>query len=82
MSREQILDSWAQVRREVKEIEEREEGLVLIGDYNRAVGNDKLGFMGNHPHVSYEGELVRELLEDKRNILLNNSTVAEGGPWT
>ena len=37
---------------------------------------------GNHPQVSYGGELVRELLEDERYFLLNNSVVAEGGPWT
>ena len=82
MSKEDILDNWAQLRRDIKEIEDREEGLVLLGDYNRAIGNDKVGVAGNHPHVSYGGELVRELLEDDRYILLNDSTVAEGGPWT
>ena len=55
---------------------------MLLGDYNRAIGNDRLGVAGNHPHVSFGGKLIRELLEDDHYILLNNSTVAEGGPWT
>ena len=55
---------------------------MLVGDYNRAIGNGILGVAGNHPHVSFGGELIRELLEDDHYILLNNSTVAEGGPWT
>jgi hypothetical protein len=79
MSKEEILASWAQLRREIKECDE---GLVCIGDYNRAIGNDNLGVAGNHPQVSFGGGLVRELLEDDHYILLNNSTVAEGGPWT
>ena len=82
MSREDILESWAQLRREIKEIEDREEGLVCIGDFNRAIGNDDLGVAGNHPQVSFGGGLMRELLEDDRYILLNNSAVVEGGPWT
>ena len=49
MSREDILESWAQLRKEIKEIEECEEGLVCIGDYNRAIGDDELGVAGNHP---------------------------------
>ena len=59
-----------------------DEGLVCIGDYNRAIGNDYLGVAGNHCPVSFGGELVRELLEDDNYVLLNNSTVTEGGPWT
>ena len=82
MTKEEILESWSQLRREIKDIEEREEGLVCIGDFNRAVGNDTLGVAENHPQVSFGGELIRELLEDDRYILLNNSKVTEGGPWT
>ena len=73
MTKEEILESWSQLRREIKDIEEREEGLVCIGDFNRAVGNDTLGVAENHPQVSFGGELIRELLEDDRYILLNNS---------
>ena len=32
MSKEEILSRWAQLRREIKQIEERDEGLVCIGD--------------------------------------------------
>ena len=46
---------------------------------NRAIGNL---VEGNHPTVSHEGSMIREILEDKDYTLLNSIQGAEGGPWT
>ena len=40
------------------------------------------GVPGNRKHVSYGGQLMRELLENKEYILVNSIQEAEGGPWT
>ena len=86
MSKDEVLESWTRLKKEISEIKERQEGMVLIGDHNRAIGNDGLGVEGNHPDVSYGGRLLRELLEEKEQeneyYLLNASELAEGGPWT
>ena len=82
MSKQEILENWARMKAEIMEIKNRDEGLVLIGDFNRAVGSDRLGVRGNHDTVSYGGEMIRELLEDEEYLLINNSDTAEGGPFT
>ena len=76
--------------KEVTLVRERNEGLILIGDLNRAVGSV---IEGNNSTVSPGGQLVRDLLEQeqegqeeeeqrKEYFLLNSSNMAEGGPWT
>ena len=82
MSRQEILDNWIRIKADIQEIKDREEGLVLIGDMNRAIGSDILGVQGNHATVSFGGTLIRELLEDKDYCLVNSLDLVEGGPFT
>jgi exonuclease III len=86
MSRLEVTENWVRIKKQITMIKEREEGLVLIGDLNRAIGNDVRGVEGNHSTVSYGGSLVRELLEEQEKeqeyYLLNADEMAEGGPWT
>ena len=46
------------------------------------MGNDDLGVEGNHPEISFGGKLVRNLLASGQYILVNNTRVAVGGPFT
>ena len=54
----------------------------MIGDFNKKVGNDKFGVKGNHPEITYGGELVRELIASEEYHIVNDSEVAIGGPFT
>ena len=55
---------------------------MMTGDLNKKVGNDELGVRGNHPEISFGGELVRELIASREYIIVNNTEVAIGGPFT
>ena len=79
MTKQEVTENWVRLKKEITKIKERDEGLVLIGDMNRAIGNI---VEGNHPTVLHGGSLIRELLEDKEYSLLNSIQEAEGGPWT
>ena len=86
MSKQEVMESWTRLNKEITDIKERQEGLVLIGDMNRAIGSDNLGVEGNHSSISYGGGLLRELLQEKEHkqeyYLLNSLEMTEGGPWT
>ena len=80
-----VMESWNRLRDDIANIEERGEGVLLMGDMNRAVGSDELGIPGNKELVSKGGELIREeLLKDGRYVLINGvkTGLVEGGPWT
>ena len=77
-----ILNSWYRLTKDLKEIEGRGEAFLLVGDFNRAVGDDEWGIKGNKSKVSFGGQLVRDMLETEGYILLNNLDIVEGGPWT
>ena len=91
MSKQKVLENWVRVMKEINLVRERNEGLIIIGDLNRAVGSV---IEGNSSTVSPGGQLVRDLLEQeqegqeeeeehkKEYFLLNSSNIAEGGPWT
>ena len=66
----------------MRDIEDRGEACLLIGDLNRAVGAEPWGIKGNKTNISFGGQLVRDLLEQEEYILLNNLDLIEGGPWT
>ena len=65
MSRQEVLENWVNITKEIKKIKEKNEGLVLIGDFNRAIGSGKAGVKGNNPEVSYGGRMIRDLLEQE-----------------
>lgn len=67
---------------DIKDIEDRNEDIIIIGDLNRAVGSDSWGVKGNKDKISHGGELIRSLLKTKRYILINNLDLVQGGPWT
>ena len=68
MSRKEVLDTWLRLKREIDLILDRQEGVIMVGDYNRSLGNNELGIKGNHDKISYGGQLMREMLEDKQII--------------
>ena len=41
-----------------------------------------MGVKGNHPEISYGGELIRELVASGQYLIVNNTDVAIGGPFT
>ena len=81
-TKEEIEQSWLRLMCDVKQIENRNEALLIMGDMNRAVGNDEWGTKGNKERVSNGGKLIRDLLKTNQYILLNNLNLVEGGPWT
>ena len=80
--KEAILGSWYRLMNDLEGIQSKGEGCLLLGDMNRKIGNDWLGVMGNKPEISKGGELIRDLLESKEYVLINNTELAEGGPFT
>ena len=80
--KENLLESWGRILKELSMIEARGEGVLILGDLNRAVGSGELGVPGNSPTVSYGGKMVRDLLASEEYCLLNGLALAEGGPWT
>ena len=82
MTQQEVTENCVNIKKEITKISQREEALVLIGDCNRAIGNDRLGVKDNHLAISHGGSLIRELLEDKEYFLANSLELAEGGPWT
>ena len=76
------MDSWTRLRKDLERIRMKREFCLMAGDFNKKVGNDELGVTGNHPEISFGGELVRELVASEEFILVNNSEVARGGPFT
>ena len=82
MTKKEILENWLRLRKDIDLILKRKEGVVLIGDFNVALGNDDQGIKGNKERVSYGGHLIREMLKEKEIILVNSLEMVEGGPWT
>ena len=82
MDKQDVLEAWGRLKKELDKIKEKDENCILLGDFNGAIGADNNGVPGNHEKVSFGGQLVRELLEDEEYVLLNSIPRAEGGPWT
>ena len=77
-----MLEGWTQVLQELGRIEARQEAVMIMGDMNRAVGCGKQGVEGNKSLVSYGGSMIRDLIGSGDYFLLNNMSLATGGPWT
>ena len=77
-----IENKWNTILSEVIKIDSKNERVLLIGDMNVAIGSDELGVEGNNSEVSHGGHVIRNFLKDGKFILINNSTVAKGGPFT
>ena len=79
---DQILATWSRIKYELEAIRTRGDFALLVGDMNRKIGNGELGVEGNSGSTSLGGDLIRELLATEDYILVNNTDLAEGGPWT
>ena len=77
-----IVEKWARLTKILKDIEDREEEVILIGDLNKLVGNSQSGIKENNPKVSFGGKLILELLSEGNYFLVNSSDKCKGGPFT
>ena len=77
-----ILATWRRIQVELEEIKKRGDYTLIAGDVNRKIGSGEHGVDGNSEKTSEGGELLRDLLATKDYILVNNTELAEGGPWT
>ena len=80
--KDDIEKSWLRLLEDVKDIENRNESILIIGDMNRSVGNDKWGIRGSKETISNGGHLIRNLLQTELYVLINNLDIVQGGPWT
>ena len=80
--KDEIEKSWLRLMEDVKQIEERNEDVVIIGYLNRAVGTGAWGVKGNKDKISLGGQLIRDLIKTDRYVLINNMDLVQGGPWT
>ena len=82
IGKEEVLEGWTRLRKDLNRIKTNGEFCLMVGDFNKKVGNDELGVKGNHPEVTFGGELVRELVASNEYFIVNNDDVARGGPFT
>ena len=43
MTKQEVTENWVRIKKEITKIEERDEGVVLIGDMTRGIGKHSLG---------------------------------------
>ena len=77
-----LEDSWVAILEVIHDIIAKNEELIILGDMNRKIGNDKYGVPGNHPQISVGGQLIRDMLSAGTMVLVNRLDVTKGGPWT
>ena len=82
MEDQEVIENWGRLKRDLEDIQSRNKSVVMLGDFDRAIGAGEQGVEGNKPNISKVGKLIRELLEEGEYILANNSKKALGGPWT
>ena len=82
--KEEVEDKWRRLRKEMEEIQAKNEFCLLSGDLNKLVGCGEWGVPDNHPEVSLGGKLLRDLLSTGNWLLVNalGETVVTGGPLT
>ena len=57
---DEVQSRFYRLKKELDRIRMNNEGCVLIGDLNKAVGADNLGVIGNKPTISYGGQLKQK----------------------
>ena len=78
----EIEERWSRLLKILKDIENRGEEAILIGDQNKLIGNSESGIEKNNPKISFGGKLVLELLSEGNYYLVNSSDKCRGGPFT
>ena len=81
-TKDDIDKSWYNLMKDIKDIEGRKEAVIILGDMNRHVGSGEYGIQGNKNYISYGGQYIRKLIQDRQYILINNLDIVQGGPWT
>ena len=76
---EDVEKKWNKIMEEIIKIEERNEFIILCGDFNKSVGDI---VPGNKPKVSHGGKLVREFLSSEKYVLVNKLPQVKNGPFT
>ena len=76
---DEIRDHWNEIVQEIIKIEARNEHVVIIGDFNKHIGDL---VKGNHDKVSEGGKIIREFLLSEKYVLLNGTESVIGGPFT
>ena len=75
-----IKEHWNEVLEEIIKIETKRENLILLGDFNKHIGEV---IEGNHSKTTEGGKLIKDLLRDDRYVLLNSlREKVKGGPFT
>jgi hypothetical protein len=68
--------------KDINDFEEKNKAVLIIGDFNRAIGSGSYGIRGNKSKVSHGGQFIRDLIKNSLYVLINNLDIVEGGPWT
>ena len=58
MEDEEIIGNWERLKRDLWEIQSRNESTIVIGDLNLAIGADRLGVKGNKTKISKGGKMI------------------------
>ena len=69
---------WNEILDVINKVEARNELLLLIEDFNRHLPN----VPSENSRSSYGGELIDELLQSGKYVLINKTDKVIGGPWT
>lgn len=78
----EIYERWMTIKEVIYDILNDGEDIIIVGDLNKKVGNDKYGVMDNSPVISVGGFLVRDLAKTGSLVLANNLPNCIGGPFT
>ena len=60
--KDEITASWLRLRKDLEEIEDRGEAVLVLGDLNRAIGSDQWGVTGNKSNLSHGGQYIRDMV--------------------
>ena len=58
-TKNEIEARWGRILEIVNKIKSRNEWVLLLGDFNKPVGNKNHGVKGNHDKISFGGKLVQ-----------------------
>ena len=78
----EIEQRWNRLLEDITKIKLWNEWIIIVGDFNKHIGNDNLGIKNNHDKISFGGTLIRELIATKKYILASNTDKVLGGPFT
>ena len=62
---DEIEKSWLRLHSDIEEIEAQNEAVLIMGDMNRAIGDDDLGIKDNKNIISKGVKMIRDLIKEK-----------------